>query len=124
MRISDWSSDVCSSDLGRGCVLPASTVANSVRSRCPMCCYKRLKPESKRKIFNANRLLGVNPDTGNVKVDKLLFVSVSPGPTLSMNANLSLTHLILQASALAQIVLFLLVVASVMPWAVDRKSGL
>jgi biopolymer transport protein TolQ len=35
-----------------------------------------------------------------------------------MNANLSLTHLILQASALAQIVLFLLVVASVVSWAV------
>lgn len=35
-----------------------------------------------------------------------------------MNANLSLTHLILQASALAQVVLFLLVVASVMSWAV------
>ncbi|WP_028081502.1 protein TolQ [Solimonas soli] len=35
-----------------------------------------------------------------------------------MNANLSLTHLILQASALAQVVLFLLVVASVVSWAV------
>jgi biopolymer transport protein TolQ len=35
-----------------------------------------------------------------------------------MNANISLTHLILQASALAQIVLFLLIVASVMSWAV------
>src|SRR3546814_17345770 len=52
---------------GRGCVLPASTVANSVRSRCPKCCYKRLKPESKRKIFNADRRLGVNPDKGEVK---------------------------------------------------------
>ncbi|WP_028007009.1 protein TolQ [Solimonas flava] len=35
-----------------------------------------------------------------------------------MNANLSLTHLILQASALAQIVLLLLVIASVLSWAV------
>ena len=35
-----------------------------------------------------------------------------------MNANLSLTHLILQASALAQVVLLLLVVASVFSWAV------
>ncbi|NKF24181.1 protein TolQ [Solimonas marina] len=35
-----------------------------------------------------------------------------------MNASLSLTHLILQASALAQIVLFLLVVASIGSWAV------
>jgi len=35
-----------------------------------------------------------------------------------MNANLSLTHLILQASALAQVVLLLLVIASVVSWAV------
>lgn len=35
-----------------------------------------------------------------------------------MNANLSLTHLILQASVLAQIVLLLLVAASVVSWAV------
>ena len=35
-----------------------------------------------------------------------------------MNSNLSLTHLILQASALAQVVLFLLIAASVLSWAV------
>src|SRR3546814_13029790 len=34
MRISDWSSDVCSSDLGRGS-LPAATSEQARKSRCP-----------------------------------------------------------------------------------------